>query len=34
MICSKSELDIPEDLDTHRIWDMQKDLDDLSDSDL
>lgn len=34
MICSKWELDIPEDLDTHRIWDMGQDLDDLSDNDL
>lgn len=34
MICSKAELWIDEDLDTHWIWDMQKDLDDLSDEDL
>ena len=34
MICSKSELNIQEDLDTHWIRDMWKDLDDLSDSDL
>jgi phenylalanyl-tRNA synthetase beta chain len=34
MICSKAELEILEDLDTHWIWDMQKDLDDLSDDDL
>ena len=34
MICSKAELEINEDLDTHWIWDMQKDLDDLSDDDL
>jgi hypothetical protein len=34
MICSKAELEILEDLDSHWIWDMQKDLDDLSDEDL
>jgi hypothetical protein len=34
MICSKSELEIQEDIDTHWIWDMGKDLDDLSDADL
>ncbi len=34
MICSKAELEIPEDLDTHWIWDIQKDLNDLSDEDL
>jgi hypothetical protein len=34
MICSKSELDIKEDIDTHWIRDMGKDLYDLSDADL
>lgn len=34
MICSKAELEIQEDIDTHWIWDMQKDLDDLTDEDL
>lgn len=34
MICAKVELDINEDLDTHGIWDMAWDFDDLSDADL
>jgi hypothetical protein len=34
MICSKSELDIKEDIDTHWIRDMGKDLDDISEADL
>jgi hypothetical protein len=34
MICSKQELDINQDLDKHRIWDIATDLDDVSDTDL
>ena len=34
MICSKWELQINEDKDTHRIWDLAQDLEDISDSDL
>lgn len=34
MICSKEELDIKEDLDLHRIWNLWSDFDDLSDDDL
>ncbi|HRX63834.1 MAG TPA: phenylalanine--tRNA ligase subunit beta [Candidatus Absconditabacterales bacterium] len=34
MICSKAELEIQEDLDTHWIWNMSNDLDDLTDNDL
>lgn len=34
MICAKMELDINEDLDTHGIWDLAKDFDDISDDDL
>ncbi len=34
MICAKVELGIKEDLDTHGIWDMEQDFDDLSDEDL
>ena len=34
MICSKGELQINEDKDTHRIWDLAQDLEDITDSDL
>lgn len=34
MICSKGELQINEDKDTHWIWDLAQDLEDISDSDL
>lgn len=34
MICSKAELEIDEDLDTHWIWNIGKDIDDVSDADL
>ena len=34
MICSKGELQINEDKDTHWIWDLVQDLEDISDSDL
>jgi len=34
MICSKAELDIQEDIDTHWIWNMWNDLDDLSNGDI
>lgn len=34
MICSKSELWIPEDTDKPRIWELDKDFDDISDADL
>ena len=34
MICSKGELQINEDKDTHWIWDLAQDLEDITDSDL
>jgi len=34
MICSKSELWIPEDADKPRIWELDKDFDDITDADL
>jgi tRNA-binding EMAP/Myf-like protein len=34
MICSKTELDIQEDIDTHWIWNIGKDIEDVSDVDL
>ena len=34
MICSKNELWIPEDTDKPRIWELDKDFDDISDADL
>ncbi|HKL44051.1 MAG TPA: phenylalanine--tRNA ligase subunit beta [Candidatus Absconditabacterales bacterium] len=34
MICSKAELEIQEDVDTHWIWNIGNDLDDLTDNDL
>jgi len=34
MICSKEELQIMEDMDTHGIWDLVVDLEDISDADL
>lgn len=34
MICSKQELGINEDIDTHRIWDLKKDFSDIKASDV